>query len=354
MQEGTYMARAKKLSSGKWRVLQFVGMDGNKRQYKSFTAPTKKEAEYMATAYVMDNHRKQTPSKLTVGEAIDRYIDNKTAVLSPSTIREYRQMRRNCLSGMMSVSLGDLTMDTIQSAINEDAKTKSPKTVRNAHGLLSSALKESMPDFVLRTRLPGRVKPSIAIPDKDNIQQLISLAKGTDMESVIMIASALGLRRSEISALTWADVDVTKRLLHVNKAIVLDEHRKWVVKPPKTFTSSRVIDMPKYLADHLQALKTSRESVTDETNVVALTPNNISDRFTKMRKQCNVDCRFHDLRHYNASVMLALGVPDLYAMRRLGHATPNMLKTVYQHTMRDKQKEVADAINAYMDETHKK
>ncbi|MEG1844557.1 MAG: site-specific integrase, partial [Clostridia bacterium] len=58
--------------------------------------------------------------------------------------------------------------------------------------------------------------------------------------------------------------------------------------------------------------------------------------------------RFHDLRHYNASVMQALGVPDKYAMERLGQATPNMLKTVYQHVMRDKRTEVSDTLNEYM------
>lgn len=45
--------------------------------------------------------------------------------------------------------------------------------------------------------------------------------------------------------------------------------------------------------------------------------------------------------------MLALGVPDRYAMERMGHATPNMLKTVYQHTMQEKQRDVADKVNDY-------
>ena len=51
--------------------------------------------------------------------------------------------------------------------------------------------------------------------------------------------------------------------------------------------------------------------------------------------------------HTNASVMLALGVPDKYAMERMGHATNNMLKTVYQHTMRDKQDQVSDVVDDY-------
>lgn len=57
--------------------------------------------------------------------------------------------------------------------------------------------------------------------------------------------------------------------------------------------------------------------------------------------------RFHDLRHYQASVMLALGVPDKYAMQRMGHASINMLKNVCQHTMASKEKEVSYQIDDF-------
>ncbi len=60
--------------------------------------------------------------------------------------------------------------------------------------------------------------------------------------------------------------------------------------------------------------------------------------------------RLHELRHVQASVMLALGVPDKYAMERMGHASTNMLKTVYQHTMKTKSEEVADTIDRFFSE----
>ena len=57
--------------------------------------------------------------------------------------------------------------------------------------------------------------------------------------------------------------------------------------------------------------------------------------------------RLHDLRHYNASIMLALGIPDKYAMEIMGHATNNMLKTVYQHTMDSKNDEIAQTLSDF-------
>ena len=88
------MATAKKTPSGQWRVLAYVGKNVTKSGYKSFTAPTKKEAERMAAAFIPPEPERDRLN-ITVGEAIDRYIDMKNAVLSPSTIRSYKILRRS-------------------------------------------------------------------------------------------------------------------------------------------------------------------------------------------------------------------------------------------------------------------
>ena len=57
--------------------------------------------------------------------------------------------------------------------------------------------------------------------------------------------------------------------------------------------------------------------------------------------------RFHDLRHYNVSVMLSMGIPTNYIIERTGHNTENMVKTVYGHTMSEKQKEIAEQLDNF-------
>ena len=79
------MAKAKKLPSGNWRVLVYAGKENGKNKYKSFTAPTKKEAEFQAAQYAMERKERENGA-MTVQEAIDRYIDAKEGVLSPSTV----------------------------------------------------------------------------------------------------------------------------------------------------------------------------------------------------------------------------------------------------------------------------
>ena len=108
------MAKAKKLPSGSWRVLLYCGKRENgKPIYKSFTAPTKKQAEADAALYAIQKRHKDE-SGLTVGEAIDKYIENKENVLSPTTIAGYRMTRRNHLQGIMEMPLSEITNALVQ------------------------------------------------------------------------------------------------------------------------------------------------------------------------------------------------------------------------------------------------
>ena len=116
------MAKAKKLPSGSWRVQVYAGEENGKRKYRSFTAPTRKEAEFQAAQYALERKEREN-GNITVKEAIDRYIKSKEPVLSPSTIRGYRIIYRNNLKSLMDVRLGGLTAEKIQQAISEDAKT---------------------------------------------------------------------------------------------------------------------------------------------------------------------------------------------------------------------------------------
>ena len=76
----------------------------------------------------------------------------------------------------------------------------------------------------------------------------------------------------------------------------------------------------------------------------------ITDRFANLLKKAGLKhFRFHDLRHYSASILHAMGIPDKYIMERGGWSTSSTLKTVYQHTMRGKNKEINNKINSYFE-----
>ena len=338
------MATARKLPSGSWRVQLYTGKDENgKRQYKSFTSPTKKEAQAAAALFSVQKQKKQE-SGLTVAESISEYIKNHSNILSPATIRKYESMRKNCYGPIEDKPISELSSMDIQTFINALSVDHKPKTVSCIAGLLTAALKESDPERNFVFKRPSPRKSNITIPTETQVKILIDEAGSPHNECAFLLGAALGLRRSEISAITWDDID--GNILHIRSALVQDKDGNWIAKSTKTDAGTRDLELPDYLKERLLALKP--ENAKPEDHVIPITPNAITKAFNRAKKRAGISCRFHDLRHYNASVMLALGVPDKYAMQRMGHATPNMLKNVYQHIMDEKEKEVAAMVNQQM------
>lgn len=336
------MARAKKLPSGTWRVLVYDGKDNNgKRKYISFTAPTAKEANYLAAEYQLKRKKTEIPENMTVGEAIDRYIELKDNILSPSTTATYRKIKRNQLQPLMPIPLAKLTQEIVQKAINDEAKTHAPKTVISAHGLLSAVLKEFHPSFILHTRLPQKIKYIPSIPTIEEITKIMSGVKGTEIEIPVLMALWLGMRMSEIRGLRWNNVYPDYIL--ITEAIV-DADNIAITKTTKSFAGTRKIMLSDYLKELLK-----KQPHTSEY-VITLTGQTIYKRFIKMLEKNNLrHFRFHDLRHANASIMLRLNIPDKYAMERLGHATNKTLKNIYQHTMDDETISISNDVNHFFE-----
>lgn len=320
-----------KLPSGSWRCQVMVN-----GQRISVVDQDPSVAHAKALAMKTGLIQKEMPVHLmTVGDAIDRYIESKDAVLSPSTISGYKRIRENSLQDLMNVKLNFLTQEAVQRSINKMAKDKSPKSVRNAHGLLSAALAVYRPDMVLRTSMPQKTRYDVAIPSGDDIKAIMNAAKGSKEELPILLAVWLGLRMSEILGLKWEDVE--GNVLHIRRALV-DEGEKTT----KTYGSQRDLPLPEYIKSLM---------APGEGYIVKMTRRTLYCRFQAVCKKAGVQhYRFHDLRHINASVMLALGVPNKYAQERMGHATDNMLKTVYQHTMSKESVETAKKVDGYFND----
>lgn len=326
---------AKKLKSGRWNVQVMV--DGKRM---SITADTEKEAIAEAAqikAKLKAKADKEQKSALTVGDAIDRYIESKDAVLSPATVRGYKRIRAQDLQDIMPVKLSLLTQEHVQRAVNKMAREKSPKSVRNAHGLLSAALAVHRPEMVLRTTLPQKRRYEASIPELAEIKIIMDAAEGTKMELPLLLAVWLGLRESEIRGLTWDCIE--GEYLHVKQAIV-DGANGPALKGTKTYSGDRRIRIPDYIKTVIEAQPRTGDHLT------TLSGQAMYKRFSRMCEKLGLPhYRFHDLRHAAASVAMAVGVPNTYTQKRMGHKTDNMLKNVYLHTLKSKEDEYADLID---------
>ena len=337
--------KAKKLPSGSWNVQVFVGLDQNgKKIRKSFTAPTKKEAEYLAASFKA-HHQEVTrdSSAMTLTEAIDKYIEFKGATLSPSTVRGYRIIQRSAFPDIMSVKLNKITAAKLQASINAFVLKKKPKTLKNELGLVKSVIKQYAPSVnINNVTLPQNEKFTA---QELTLSQVITLMNAAinDSEAVpLLLGLCCGLRMSEILALSHSNFNISTNSIVIEKARVKNENNVLVEKTTKTVESLRFITIPTFLAKKISELpKDSRYLITSN-------PNTIRKHLKKLCTENDIPAvRFHDLRHINASVMLYLNIPSKYAMERGGWSDIKTMDKIYQFTFKDQKKIVDDRINDF-------
>lgn len=337
------MATARKLPSGSWRVRVYDYTDTEgKKHYISFTASTKQEAEKLANNYSNPNH-KSSAGSMTFGEAVDQFIQRRTPVLSAGTIKEYIGYSERYMKTMSAKKISKITQTDVQREVNTLALSLSPKTVRNVHGFISAVMAAYRPDFALHTVLPKKVPPKIYVPSEAEIQRLMDSVKGTVMELPILLAAFGPMRRGEICALRAENID--GNVVHVCENMIQNKDNQWIIKAPKSFDGDRYIDYPDFVAEKWYSMTSGR--------ITQLNPTMITKRFEHCLQHAGLPhFRFHDLRHYSASIQHALGIPDAYIMQRGGWKNDGVLKQVYRHAMKDKTSEMSDRINSHFSEMY--
>lgn len=328
------MATFKILPNGKILMREYIG-DG---VYKKAVGKTKAECRAKMRAYLADfKENKEKKSSATVKEALQLFVESKSKILSPSTIKTYCSYCENKFKDIADIYLKDLTQLDVQFSANREATKCQPKSVKNTYSFLTSVLKMYGLDF--KISYPQRIKKEAIIPEKPLVLQLYEYFKSSEMFIPFLLATFLGMRRSEICGLKWCNVDFKSKTLKIDTAIVQNRYKEYVEKTTKTPLSTREVSIPDVLFSELK----KRRGIG---NITTLNPNVISKRFHRaLIKFTDKKIRFHDLRHYAASLYHALGVPDIYIMETMGHSTDNMLKTTYLHVMKEKQQEFAEGVN---------
>lgn len=321
--------------NGQWHAWVYLGRVDGKVVNKHIIANSKTDVMLTASELKKSFDPKTYKNgEITVGEAVDRYIEKRRSTCSPKTIREYLSYRRTAFPDLMATKIRDLTDDFCQAEIDKFASGHAPKSVKSRWTLVVSSVKALNKNFQPEVELPPIKRKRLEMPSPEALQALFDDVSGKPIELPIYLACMCGLRRGEISALRISDFDFEKKLVRINKDMVMDEHAQWIIKPPKTDAANRSVPVPDWL---LQIVQKKPSSYT------FMRPTSITDAFGKLAQKHGLSCSFHGLRHYYASVMESLGIPESYQMERLGHTTNSMLKRYHEY-LKEKEAEVNDAL----------
>lgn len=304
---------------------------------KSITAKSPQAVEKKARQLLLEYDRKILTG-ITVGETIDQYIESKKTVLSPTTVALYQNIRDKNCQDLMTIPVSRLTNTDIQTSISREAETHKPKTVANMRGLLSAALGRQ--GFKVDVSVPQNPKKIIELPAAEDV---IRAVKGKDIELPAMLAMWLSCSMSEIRGIQVSSIK--DGYLTIQESAVDVDGETIHKQATKAYERTRKLKLPDYI---MNLIRETDAWKAGSGYIVTMNRRTIYSHFVKAISDADLPhMTFHQLRHLNASVMLALGIGERYAMERGGWATRSVLQHVYQHTFSSERAKVDDQIDAY-------
>ena len=299
------------------------------------------EDEYYAKARAAKTEQieiKKTSPKGSLGKVIDNYLSDVDKVLSPSTIKAYKSMRKTRFADYMKT---DITRINFQKMVNEEARHVKPKTLSNAWRLVTAALRHTNYD-IPQVNLPKIPKAERPWLDYEQIETFLKAVHGDDCEIAALLALN-GLRRSELLHLTDADIDVDKGLIYVRGASVYNDKGQFVTKETnKNATSQRTVHI---------VIPRLTELLRDRTGVIVTTKPNTT--YVQVNRICRdvglPEIGVHGLRHSYVSLAWHLGMDIMTIQREGGYANFDTVNKVYMHlAAQDADKDVKKMVAFYL------
>lgn len=371
---------------GIWRAKVYVGYDQatGKQLYVNRTIHgTKRHAEDVLSQLLVEVGVGSTVStEATVNELVARWLEITSDSLSPTTLNEYKRLLdKHILSnfGKRKVrSLRASELDTFYTRLKKSGGSSgnglSAQSVRHIHAIIhrifSQAVKwgwaSSNPASLAS---PPKVRANkIIIPSVDQVVRLIESAKLSDegFGCLLRLAAVTGARRGELCALKWSDLDLSKGILTISHSIAGDKNNYMVEKDTKTHSSRSIAlydDTCKILSSWQDSCKDRAKACKAKLPPQAFIfsdspdgslcwrPGRVTLAFIRLSKRLGIKgVRFHDLRHFAATRMLAAGVPVKTVAGRLGHANAATTLNVYAHFIEASDAQAAQVIDELLNQ----
>lgn len=335
--------KVKKLPSGNYNVRLRLG-----GEEISITRPTevecRTEARLIKAEYKAGKRVKKKAVDITLGEAIDKYIEKYESVLSAATIRGYSSSRKNRFKDYMGKPISQI--DDWQEMINKELAIASEHTVKNAWGLVSPALSDlkiPVPEVKL-AKVPTN---ELSFLDPDEIPLFLDAAKG-DPAEIEMLLELHSLRESEAMFVVRNSdlIDLKHNVIHVNGAYVPNKSNKFVEKKTnKTALSTR--DIPIMIPRLSELVKHYRDNKLPIP--VHAAPTVLSHVHKTCAKAGITDTTNHGLRRTFASLGYSLGLSERIIMDLGGWEDPKTVHRIYiKLSKRDKDSASKAMVDFYL------
>ena len=191
--------------------------------------------------------------------------------------------------------------------------------------------------------------------------ELLREAYPTEFYYPLLVAVYTGLRRSELLALTWKDVNLEERYLNVNKGVHTHSAKDQQYQPPKTNKSKRRVSLPTDLVLALLHYRETQEAIREQLGVPLTAEEplfarpdgslmhsySLSKACVRLANKAGLDgVHLHSLRHTQASLLIQQGEYPKVISERLGHASTSFTNDVYGHLMPGMEQAAAAKVDA--------
>jgi integrase len=349
-----------------------------KRKWHSLPGCTGKRQAQIECARIVSDMKGGTyvePSKITVGEFLDRWLNHIKSQVTPKSYERYsglvNQNIKPAIGALLLAKLRSVHISAAYTAALESGRRDgkegglSPRTVGHMHRVLKQALSQAVKWELLVRNPADAVDPPkvewkpVSTYDLPQLAEIIELLSGKPVFMPVLLAALCGLRRGEICALRWHQVDLDAAQLSIVES--LEQTKAGLrFKSPKS-GKGRTVALSETMVTELRSHRTQRvqdflklgKRLADDDFVVGhpdgtlMPPIHISQQWGyAIAKTKLARLRFHDLRHAHATHMLAAGVHPKVASERLGHSRVGITLDLYSHVIPGMQEDAARTVDS--------